>query len=105
MVFGAIGYQYKSKLILCTKNIDEIEYRDVFTKSGICETLNNQYGPGNFIFMQDVATSHTSANSKFFLQKRCSFLSFWPSNSPDLNPIEHLWGAIKKIIQNRILQT
>ena len=55
--------------------------------------------------MQDGATSHTSANSKLFLQKRCSFLSFWPSNSPDLNPIEHLWGAIKKIIQNRIFNT
>ena len=50
MVFGAIGYQYKSKLILCSKNIDEIEYRNVFIKSGICETLNNRYGPGNFIF-------------------------------------------------------
>ena len=104
MVFGAIGVGFKSKLVLCNKNVDEVYYREVFQKSEICDILNGIRGAGNFYFIQDGATPHTSINSKLFLQKRCTFINFWPPNSPDLNPIEHLWGAIKKKIENRIFK-
>ena len=101
MVFGAIGYHFKSKLVLFNKNVNEIYYREIFQKSEICEKLNGIHGEGQFYFIQNGATAHTSTNSKLFLQKRCSFLNFWPPNSPDLNPIEHLRGAIKKKLENR----
>lgn len=30
MVFGAIGYHFKSKLVLCNKNVNKIYYREIF---------------------------------------------------------------------------
>lgn len=74
MVLGAIRYHFKSKLVLCVKYENEIEYRDIFIKSGICETLDPIFGPGNYIYIQERATSHTTNNSKLLLQKHGSFL-------------------------------
>ncbi|KAH9114828.1 hypothetical protein LEN26_013015, partial [Aphanomyces euteiches] len=76
--------------------------------SAYCDTLSNYLMPfvhanhmNGFVFQQDNASIHTSFETKsFFAENDISLLS-WPSLSPDMNPIENVWGHLtRKVYDN-----
>ena len=62
--------------------------------------MDNFRGRGQWVFMQDGARSHTSHDTQNWLATKCKYIQKWPANSPDLNPIETLWGAMKKAVNS-----
>ncbi len=58
----------------------------------------------DFIFQQDLAPAHTAKGTKTWFNDHGVTVLDWPANSPDLNPIENLWGIVKRKMRHQTQQ-
>ena len=101
-------------LVRIVETMDASRYRDIL-EDNMLPTARERMVP-NWIFQQDGDPKHTSQLMMgkrvrrqnggwmrlpgWFKQNNVSLLS-WPAYSPDMNPIEHMWGRVKMSLKGK----
>ena len=99
MVWGAISINGKSKLHFVEGIMNSAKYTGVIDH--VLIPFIRKYHDNSVIFQQDNAPCHVSKVSKAFLTEKKIEIMDWPANSPDLSPIENLWGFLKVKVAKR----
>lgn len=98
--WGAISFHGKSqiKMLSSTQKWNSETIAETF-KDNLIPMQETLYPDGLFFFVQDNARPHKYGACKVFLDSFCpESIVEQPAKSPDLNPIEKIWGDLKEEI-------
>jgi len=100
MIWLAATVDYKSNLVVLDgNNLNAQKYKGILATNllPLKNRVANRYHD-NAIFQQDRASPHTAHSIFEWLEERNIEILDWPSRSPDMNPIENVFGMLSRAV-------
>jgi len=102
MVWGGIGYYFKTPLVICKQkaNLNSRGYLNILKKHLPPKTTNQDCPQGkedDWKFLQDNAAIHKTDDVMDYLEKEAPYyIRKYSPNSPDFNIIEDIWSQMNE---------
>jgi len=106
MVWGCFASNLRGPLAVCHGHMKAVQYINVLEENllSFIKTLPDDI-KNDVSFQQDNATIHRARVTQGWFEDNEITVLEWLPNSPDMNPIEHVWKALKAKLHSRFPDT